>query len=207
MSFLDEIVEYSQKTLEVMRQPIEDKIVTISRAKGTLTFPANFLLLAAMNPCPCGYFGDPTHACTCSHSMITRYQSKLSGPLMDRIDIHITVPRVEYDKLMDDARGEPSLTIRERVKQSRQHQYNRFSEHPGLFANADMGAGEVQQLCTMTSEAKQVLELSVRRMQLSARAYHRILKLSRTIADLDASEKIEMHHVAEALQYRPQTTP
>lgn len=202
--FLDEIVEYSQKTLEVMRQPIEDKVVTISRAKGTVTFPANFLLVAAMNPCPCGYHGDVTRNCTCTPSMITRYQSKLSGPLLDRIDIHIEVPRVEYDKLMTDTRGEPSVSIRARVEAAREHQTQRFAAHRGLFANADMGAGEVQRMCQLTAEAKQVLELSVRRMQLSARAYHRVLKLSRTIADLDANSVIQVQHVAEALQYRPQ---
>lgn len=202
--FLDEIVEYSQKTLEVMRQPIEDKIVTISRARGTVTFPANFLLVAAMNPCPCGYHGDPTRTCTCSPTMITRYQSKLSGPLLDRIDIHVEVPRVEYDKLMDSARGEPSAAIRARVEAARERQYERFKDDPGLFTNADMGAGQVQQMCQLSPEAKQVLELSVRRMQLSARAYHRVLKLSRTIADLGTSALIEVQHVAEALQYRPQ---
>ncbi|MEO1439942.1 MAG: YifB family Mg chelatase-like AAA ATPase [Chloroflexota bacterium] len=202
--FLDEIVEYASKTLEVMRQPIEDKIVTISRAKGSVTFPANFLLVAAMNPCPCGYHGDPTHACSCTPTMITRYQSKLSGPLLDRIDIHIEVPRVEYYKLMDDTRGETSAAIRARVEQARDRQYDRFTGHEGLFANADMSAGDVQQMCQLTPEAKQVLELSVRRMQLSARAYHRVLKLSRTIGDLAGTKLIEVHHVAEALQYRPQ---
>ncbi|MEM6285421.1 MAG: ATP-binding protein [Chloroflexota bacterium] len=136
--------------------------------------------------------------------MITRYQSKLSGPLLDRIDIHIEVPRVEYDKLMDDTRGEPSAAIRARVDGARERQYERFAGHEGLFANADMGAGDVQQMCQLTPEAKQVLELSVRRMQLSARAYHRVLKLSRTIADLAGTKLIEVHHVAEALQYRPQ---
>jgi magnesium chelatase family protein len=202
--FLDEIVEYAGKTLEVMRQPIEDKVVTISRARGTVTFPANFLLVAAMNPCPCGYYGDPTHPCTCTPTMINRYQSKLSGPLLDRIDIHIEVPRVEYDKLMDDRRGEPSSAIRARVEQARERQYQRFEKNAGLFANADMGAGEVQQLCQLVPEAKKVLEMSVRRMQLSARAYHRVLKLSRTIADLAGAQLIEVQHVAEALNYRPQ---
>jgi magnesium chelatase family protein len=205
--FLDEIVEYSSKTLEVLRQPIEDKIVTISRAQGAVTFPANFLMIAAMNPCPCGYYGDPTHACTCSPSFITRYQSRLSGPLQDRIDIHIDVPRVEYDKLMSDERAEPSESIRQRIETARETQAKRFADHPGLFANADMGAGEVQDLCQLTTEARQVLELSVKRMQLSARAYHRVLKLSRTIADLDGDDDIQVNHVAEAIQYRPQVAP
>ena len=201
--FLDEIVEHNTRTLEVLRQPIEDKIVTISRANGSVTFPANFLLVAALNPCPCGYYGDPTRACTCSAGMITRYQSKLSGPLLDRIDIHVDVPRVEYDKLMDDRRGEPSSSVRGRVEMARKRQQGRFAEHPGLFANADMRAGEVHQFCVMTPEARQLLELSVRRMQLSARSYHRMLKLSRTIADLENKDTIQVNHVAEAIQYRP----
>jgi magnesium chelatase family protein len=201
--FLDEINEFNVRTLEVMRQPIEDKVVTISRANGTLTFPTNFLLVAAHNPCPCGYHGDPLKPCTCSAGMIERYQTKLSGPLLDRIDIHVEVPRVDYDKLMNTTRTEPSASIRARVEQARQHQYARFRAHKHLRANADMTASEVQTLCVLSSEAKQLLELSVKRMQMSARGYHRVLKLSRTIADLGNSEHIEMHHVAEAVQYRP----
>jgi len=201
--FLDEIVEHAQKTLEVLRQPIEDKVVTISRAQGSVTFPANFLLVAARNPCPCGYHGDPTHSCSCTPNMIQRYQSKLSGPLLDRIDIHVDVPRVDYDKLMSDDRAEPSAAIRGRVEAARDRQAARFAEMPGLYANADMGAGEVDQFCKLQPEAKQLLELSVRRMQLSARSYHRMLKLSRTIADLADSATIEVNHVAEAIQYRP----
>ncbi len=201
--FLDECVEMPVRVLEVLRQPIEDKIVTISRAKGSLTFPANFLLILAMNPCPCGHYGDPVKACTCTPTMITRYQSKLSGPLLDRIDIHVEVPRVEYDKLMNTERAEPSAAIRERVERARQRQRQRFAGAAGLFANADMGVSDIQQFCVLTPEARQLLELSVRRMQLSARVYHRVLKLSRTIADLADSELIEVPHVAEAIQYRP----
>ena len=201
--FLDELPEFGQKTLEVLRQPIEDKIVTISRASGTLTFPANFLLLAAMNPCQCGFYGDPIRACTCTTTMIQRYQGRISGPMMDRIDIHVDVPRVEYEKLLGMAEGEATARVRARVNQARSRQQARFESYPGLFANADMGPGEIQQFCVLTAEARQVLELSVRQMQLSARAYHRVMKLSRTIADLDGSEKIEVPHVAEALQYRP----
>ncbi len=204
--FLDEATEYNQHTLEVLRQPIEDKIVTISRARGSLTFPANFLLVLAQNPCPCGYFGDPVKPCTCTPTMILRYQSKLSGPLIDRIDIHMDVPRVEYDKLMSMERGEPSAAIRARVESARAHQMARFSGMSGLFANSDMGVGEIDQFCNLSPEAKQLIELSVRRMQLSARAYHRILKLSRTIADLADSERIEVQHTAEAIQYRPKQT-
>lgn len=201
--FLDEIVEHSIRTLEVLRQPIEDKIVTISRAQGAVTFPANFLLVAARNPCPCGYYGDTAQACTCTPTMITRYQARLSGPLLDRIDIHVDVPRVDYDKLMSSERSESSATIRERVERARERQRVRLKPYPGLFANADMGAGEIQQLCILNPEAKQLLDLSVRKMQLSARSYHRVLKLSRTIADLADSDSITMQHVAEALQYRP----
>jgi magnesium chelatase family protein len=202
--FLDECTEHGIKTLEVLRQPIEDKLVTISRAKGTLTFPANFLLVLAHNPCPCGFYGDPVKPCTCTPTMIARYQSKLSGPLLDRIDIHVDVPRVDYDKLLGSEQSESSATIRQRVQGARARQAERFASRPDLFANADMGVSEIQQFCVLTSEARQVLELSVRQMQLSARAYHRVLKLSRTIADLGDSEKIEVQHVAEALQYRPQ---
>lgn len=201
--FLDECTEHSIKTLEVLRQPIEDKVVTISRAKGTLTFPANFLLVLAHNSCPCGYFNDPVKQCSCTPTMIERYQSKLSGPLLDRIDIHVDVPRVDYDKLLSNERSESSATIRQRVEQARLRQKNRFANHPHLFANADMGVREIQEFCILTQEARQVMELSVRRMQLSARAYHRVLKLSRTLADLSESELIQVQHVAEAIQYRP----
>lgn len=201
--FLDEMVEFPVKALEVMRQPIEDKVVTISRARGTLTFPANFLLVGAMNPCPCGYFGDPIRACTCTPSMISRYQSRISGPLLDRIDIHVEVPRVDYDKLMNAAPAESSAAVRARVERARARQLARFEAYPGRYANADMGAGEVQKLCELVPEAQQLLDISVRRMQLSARAYHRVLKLSRTIADLADCDVIDVQHVAEAVQYRP----
>lgn len=201
--FLDEALEFSMKGLEVLRQPMEDKIVTITRARGSVTFPANFLLIIAHNPCPCGYFGDTTRACTCTPTAIKRYQSKLSGPLLDRIDIHIEVARVDYDKLLNSERGESSTDVRQRVNAARGRQTERFQEHPTIFANGDMSAGEVQQLCILTEDARQLLDLSVRKMHLSARSYHRVLKLSRTIADLDESEQIEVPHVAEALQYRP----
>ena len=193
----------SVHVLEVLRQPIEDKIVTISRARGSLTFPANFLLIVAHNPCPCGFYGDPVKACTCTPTGIERYQNKLSGPLLDRIDIHVNVPRVEYDKLLGDERGEPSSAIRARVEAARARQTERFADHPQLVANADMTVSEIDRFCRLTPEARQLLDISVRRMQLSARAYHRVLKLSRTIADLADSEQIQVQHVAEAVQYRP----
>ena len=202
--FLDEINEHPAKVLEVLRQPIEDKLVTISRAKGSLTFPANFLLVGARNPCPCGFYGDPSHSCNCTPNQIKRYQSKLSGPLLDRIDMHVDVPKVEFEKLMGRGEGESSLDIRKRVEKARCIQVSRFADHPGLYANADMTVSEIDDFCKLNEDARQVLTLSVRKLQLSARSYHRVLKLSRTIADLDASEGIEVHHVAEALQYRPQ---
>lgn len=201
--FLDEVAEAPSHLLEMLRQPIEDKIVTISRAKGTLTFPANFLLVLAMNPCSCGYLGDPTHTCTCTPNMIARYQSRLSGPLLDRIDIHVEVPRVDYDKLMGSTRGETSADVRTRVEAARERQRARFHGMNSLYANSDMRVSEIQRFCVLTDDAKSLLELSVKRMQLSARAYHRILKLSRTIADLADCEKIGLPHVAEAVQYRP----
>jgi magnesium chelatase family protein len=201
--FLDEATEHNPRTLEVLRQPIEDKIVTISRAKGTLTFPANFLLVLAHNQCPCGNFGDNNKPCTCSPSMISRYQSKLSGPLLDRVDIHVEVPRVDYDKLMGIAKGESSEAIRGRVEQARERQRQRFNGMPGLFANSDMRVGDIERFCMLTAEARQLLEISIKRMQLSARAYHRMLKLSRTIADLANAEVISIQHIAEAIQYRP----
>lgn len=204
--FLDELPEFGVRTLEVLRQPVEDKIVTISRASGTLTFPANFLLVAAMNPCPCGFYGDPSRPCSCTPTTIKRYQGRISGPLLDRIDIHVDVPRVDYDRLMSDGRAETSASVRERVEQARIRQRQRLSGRHGLYANADMGPGEIQELCVLQPDARQLLDMSVRRMQLSARAYHRVLKLSRTIADLADSERIGVTHVAEALQYRPRTT-
>ena len=201
--FLDEINEHTSKVLEVLRQPIEDKIVTISRAKGSITFPANFLLVGARNPCPCGFYGDPLQACSCTPNQIQRYQSRISGPILDRIDIHVDVPRVDFDKLMGEARAESSGDIRQRVERARGRQTERFQEHPGLFANADMTVSEIDQFCPLSEEARGILTLSVRKLQLSARSYHRVLKLSRTIADLDASVDIQVPHIAEALQYRP----
>lgn len=201
--FLDEINEHPSKVLEVLRQPIEDKIVTISRAKGSITFPANFLLVGARNPCPCGFYGDPNRACGCTPNQIKRYRAKLSGPLLDRIDMHIDVPRVDYDKLMGERQGEGSLDIRRRVETARQIQIGRFADYPGLFANADMTVSEIDEFCILDADARQVLTLAVRKHQLSARSYHRILKLSRTIADLDSSDSIQVSHISEALQYRP----
>ncbi len=200
--FLDEFPEFGTRTLESLRQPLEDGTVSIARATGTLTFPARFMLVAAMNPCPCGYYGDPVHECTCSLSAIQRYQKRISGPLMDRIDIHIEVPRVEYQKLTDDRLGEPSAAIRARVEQARNRQARRFAGTP-LRTNADMGPAEIRQYCRLDEAGNNLVRAAMQQLQLSARAFHRILKLARTIADLDGSERIETHHLAEAIQYRP----
>jgi magnesium chelatase family protein len=182
---------------------MEDKVVTISRAQGTLTFPANFMLVAAMNPCPCGYYGDPVRACTCSMSAITRYQKRISGPLLDRIDIHIEVPRVDYEKLAGERPGEPSERVRDRVEAARTRQRKRFVALPGVHANADMRPAHIRQFCRLDEAGQSLMRSAMQQMQLSARAYHRILKLARTIADLDGSPQIASVHLAEALQYRP----
>ena len=201
--FLDEINEHPVKVLEVLRQPLEDKTITISRAKGSLTFPANFLLVGARNPCPCGFYGDPKRDCRCTPNQIKRYQAKLSGPLLDRIDMHIDVPDVDYEKLTSLPQGESSLRIRQRVEKARQIQMKRFKACRGLFANADMTISEIDQFCTLANDARQILGMAARIHHLSARGYHRVLKLSRTIADLDAADSIQADHIAEALQYRP----
>ncbi|HEX9090288.1 MAG TPA: YifB family Mg chelatase-like AAA ATPase [Anaerolineales bacterium] len=213
--FLDELPEFGPRVLEVMRQPIEDKIVTISRAQGSLTFPANFQLVGAMNPCPCGYYGDAVKPCTCSPGIVTKYQKRISGPLLDRIDIHIEVPRVEYEKLSDQRLGEPSTVIQERVEAARQRQRKRFAGlndpsqdhgHPsaqdGIACNADMRPAEVRKFCELDETSRALMRSAMNQLQLSARAYHRILKLALTIADLAGSEHIQPAHLAEALQYR-----
>jgi magnesium chelatase family protein len=212
--FLDELPEFGPRVLEVMRQPIEDKIVTISRAQGSLTFPANFQLIAAMNPCPCGYYGDQLKPCTCSPSIVTKYQKRISGPLLDRIDIHIHVPRVEYEKLSDNRLGESSNIVQARVETARQKQRERFSsaKEPAqhttsltltVTCNADMRPAEVRKYCALDDTGRSLMKTAMNQLQLSARAYHRVLKLARTIADLAGCETILPTHLAEALQYRP----
>jgi magnesium chelatase family protein len=200
--FLDELPEFSSKVLEVLRQPLEDKVVTISRAQGSLTFPANFQLAAAMNPCPCGYYGDPARPCTCSSTMVTRYQKRISGPLMDRIDIHMQVPRVEYQKLRDMRPGETSAEVRARVESARERQRARF-EGTDIASNADMRPAQIRKYCVLDDPCQALMKTAMRQLQLTARAYHRVLKLSRTIADLAGAEDITQVHLAEALQYRP----
>ena len=203
--FLDEFPEFGSRVLEVMRQPMEDKVVTISRAKGSLTFSANFQLVAAMNPCLCGYFGDPIKPCTCAPSAITKYQKRISGPLLDRIDIHIEVPRVDYQKLSSDRLGETSDTIRRRVQAARNIQRKRFSniESSNIVCNADMRVAEIRQFCKLDEAGESLIRAAMGQMNLSARGYHRVLKLARTIADLAGSDQIQAPHLAEALQYRP----
>ncbi len=209
--FLDEFLEFGTRVLEVMRQPMEDKVVTISRAQGSLTFNANFQLISATNPCPCGWYGDPVKPCTCAPSAVTKYQKRLSGPLLDRIDIHIEVPRVDYEKLSSDRLGEPSAVIRQRVEAARRRQRERFaaldqadgSKPYTITCNADMRIAEIRKFCKLDETGERLMRSAMAQMNLSARAYHRILKLARTIADLAGSENIQPPHLAEALQYRP----
>jgi len=200
--FLDELPEFGQNVLEVLRQPLEDKVVTISRAQGTITYPANFMLVASMNPCPCGYYGDPVKECSCSASAIARYQKRISGPLLDRIDIHVEVPRVDYEKLSDKRQVETSEMVRKRVQVARERQLTRF-KGTKYTCNAEMGPAEVRDLCTVEPAAEKLMKAAMQQLHLSARAYHRVLKLARTIADLAGSELIAANHVAEAVQYRP----
>jgi magnesium chelatase family protein len=200
--FLDELPEFKKNVLEVLRQPLEDCRVTVSRSKLSLEFPANFMLAAAMNPCPCGYYTDPNKECTCNPPMIQRYMSKISGPLLDRIDIHIEVPAVKYKELSSDTKGENSALIRERVIRAREIQYKRFAGLKHIFNNADMGSQEIRTYCQLDTAGQELLKMAMSKLGFSARAYDRILKVSRTIADLDNSENIQSQHLSEAIQYR-----
>jgi magnesium chelatase family protein len=222
--FLDEFPEFGTRVLEVMRQLMEDKVVTISRAKGSLTFSANFQLIATMDPCPCGYYGDAQKPCTCAHALVTKYQKRISCPLLDRIDIHIEVPRVDYEKLSGNRISEPSECIRARVQAARDIQRKRFGVRSlqtsgtqsletlrhaqdnalhSVICNADMRVGEIRQFCRLPEEGQSLMRAAMSQFNLSARAYHRILKLARTIADRARCDEIQSLHLAEALQYRP----
>jgi magnesium chelatase family protein len=199
--FLDEFPEFGHVTLESLRQPIEDRTITVSRAHGSVTFPASFMLVAAMNPCPCGYYGDPFKECKCSSGEISRYHKRISGPLLDRIDIFVDVPHIDYEKLTEDKPGERSDAVRARVKASHEIQLERF-RGTRLKCNADMSSKEVKEFCTAEPAAQGLLRAAMKQLHLTGRAFHRILKLSRTIADLEDSDIIKTHHMAEALQYR-----
>ena len=199
--FLDELPEFSHTSLESLRQPLEDKVVTISRVSGTVTYPASFMLVSAMNPCPCGFFSDPKKECTCSSSAVTRYQKRVSGPLLDRIDVFVEVPPVGYERLVDEAPAQDSSHARQRVEQAREIQRERFKDN-GFLCNSEMGPAEVWKSCPLDESAKALLQAATQRLNLSARAFHRILKVSRTIADLDTAQDIGVAHLAEALQYR-----
>ncbi|MBQ9414461.1 MAG: YifB family Mg chelatase-like AAA ATPase [Clostridia bacterium] len=199
--FLDELPEFSRAAMESLRQPLEDHRVTISRVQASLTYPCSFMLVAAMNPCPCGFFGHPTRACTCSPGAVQQYLSRISGPLLDRIDIHVEVPPVEFEKLNATEKAESSASIRERVNRARLIQHQRF-EGTGIVSNAHITAGLLKTYCTLTDGASAILRRAFDAMGLSARAYDRILKVARTIADLDGADQIDVPHVSEALQYR-----
>lgn len=199
--FLDELPEFKRNVLEVLRQPMENGLVTVSRAVASVTYPAQFVLVAAMNPCPCGYLGDSRHQCTCTPRMINRYRSRVSGPLLDRIDIHVDVPAVPYKELSNEHAGEKSNIIRRRVAEARERQLKRF-KGDRIFANGQMKTRHMKKYCKLAEDAHTILDAAMQKLGLSARAYSRILKVSRTIADLESSEDIRSHHVSEAIQYR-----
>jgi magnesium chelatase family protein len=204
--FLDEFPEFSRMVLENLRQPLEDGTISVSRAQATLSFPSRFTLIAAMNPCPCGNATDPEKLCACSPSNIIRYQRKISGPILDRIDIHIEVPRMKFDKLASEKMGESSASIRERVIAARQKQQVRFQNLDGIITNSEMSGQQMKEFCQLSGKELDLLRKAVSQLQLSARAYHRIIKIARTIADLAGSENIALPHLAEAIQYRQRQT-
>jgi magnesium chelatase family protein len=200
--FLDELPEFHRDVLEALRQPLEDGVITVSRATGSLEFPAQFMLVAAMNPCPCGHATDPVKQCICSPGQISKYKRKISGPLMDRIDLHIEIPPVKYDRLATEKVGEESKAVKDRVERARQVQRDRFKNEK-INANSEMNLQQMKKYCQLDSEGQQILKTAVNNLHLSARSYHRVLKISRTIADLAGLDKIASAHLAEALQYRP----
>lgn len=200
--YLDELPEFSKSTLEVLRQPLEDRKITIARAQYTVEYPCSFMFVASMNPCPCGYYGDPTHHCVCTPGQIQRYTSRISGPLMDRFDLHIEVPVVPFADLTKMASGEPSSVIRERVIKARQIQEERFKNYRGIYCNAQMTERMIHQFAEPDEASINMLRMAMEKLSLSARAYTRILKVARTIADLEGSDRVQSHHIAEAIGYR-----
>ena len=200
--FLDELPEFNRNVLEVLRQPLEDRHISISRAKYSLDYPASFMLVASMNPCPCGYYNHPTKTCTCNPGQVQRYLSRISGPLLDRIDIQIEIVPVPFEKISEQSKGESSSTIRKRVIEARKIQEQRFINHPGIYCNAQMESQLLQQFAQPDEKGLALLRTAMTRLNLSARAYDRILKVARTIADLDACETILAHHIAETISYR-----
>ena len=200
--FLDELPEFSRSVLEVMRQPLEDRKITISRAKNTVEYPAGIMLVASMNPCPCGYYNHPTKECICSEGAVTRYLNRISGPLLDRIDIQIEVIPVEFEKLSSTAKGESSAVIRERVMRAREIQTRRFADTPGVYCNAQMSSRHLNKWALPDKDSITMLKVAMERFNLSARAYDRILKVARTIADLEGSEEVKSYHIQEAITYR-----
>lgn len=199
--FLDELPEFNKNTLEVLRGPLEDRIVTISRLNASITYPCNFMLIASMNPCPCGYYGSNDKECCCKPDQIKKYRNKISGPLLDRIDLHIEVNGVKYEKLQSTKKEETSETIRKRVNKARKIQITRYKKY-NIYSNSELTPSLIEKFCKLNSECKKVLEISFEKLGLSARAYSRILKVARTIADLEESKEIKQKHLAEAIQYR-----
>lgn len=199
--FLDEIPEFKHEVLEVMRAPLEDRKVTLSRVFSTLTYPCDFMMIASMNPCPCGYYGSNLKECSCSADQINKYMNRLSGPLLDRIDIHIEVQAVKYEALSNTRPTTSSKEIKERVNRARKIQLKRY-ENDGIFSNSQLNSSLISKYCQLTDDCREILKTAFNRLGLSARAHDRILKLARTIADLEESENIEMKHLAEAIQYR-----
>ncbi|HJM16794.1 MAG TPA: YifB family Mg chelatase-like AAA ATPase [Flavobacteriales bacterium] len=200
--FLDELPEFKRTVLEVMRQPLEDRVITISRAKSTVDYPASFMLISSMNPCPCGYYNHPEKDCLCSPGIVQKYLNKISGPLLDRIDLHVEVTPVSFSELSSKEKGESSKDIRKKVILSREIQEKRFSKSEKTYSNSHMSSKQLQDFCKLDNESSEMLKTAMEKLDLSARAYNRILKVSRTIADLDDSENIESQHIAEAIQYR-----
>ena len=200
--FLDELPEFQRSVLEVMRQPLEDRVITISRAKFTVEYPASFMLVSSMNPCPCGYYNHPEKECVCAPGSIQRYLNKISGPLLDRIDIHVEVVPVSYDQLAEVKPAESSSKIRERVISARETQSKRFENSETIFCNAQMSSKQIREFCEIDTAGQTLLKKAMEKLGLSARAYDRILKVSRTIADLEGKENIQAYHLAEAIQYR-----